>query len=208
MQRRHGNRAQRPVGHEDQGIGRGGGQVRLKRANQPVVQALRVREVFPRGPFLQGGAQGPDLLRQGICADRHGKPFQPAGQAHQQFCTVGQDDRIHHDRRLRHDIEPRHPRPSGIDTVVAKIIPQLGRPQQFHRLPRLAEVGFILFTLRERSGALQEEIHQLKVHRTDGLAKGRLRAAIADRHAVTDRLQGGHRPTVRRDRFLLSAPVL
>ncbi len=58
-----------------------------------------------------------------------------------------------------------------IHAVVAKIIPQLGRFEQFDRLARFNQVRPDLARIPQRRCTLQKKIHQFEVHRSHSLTE-------------------------------------
>ena len=92
---------QGPIWHKDQAIDRRrmSSQVRAGESANHTIFARAGG--IPSGPFLQFPTKLPNLLREGVRAHRHRKSLQPGRQAHQQLCTIRQQDRIDDGCRLR-----------------------------------------------------------------------------------------------------------
>src|SRR4029078_2543738 len=95
----------------------------------------------------------------------------------------------------------------GVDAVIAKVIAQLGRLEKFHRLPRLDQIGCGLIEIARRSGALEQQIHELKVHGADRIAERGGDGPVSYRQLGTNTLHRGARSTVSVD-SLIRPPAL
>ncbi len=225
VQRRHRHRIQRPERQEHQRFDVSIRQLLLKRPHQPVVKLTRGlfilicskpilllfgllrRSDLPRDPHrhLQRTAERTDRPGHGIRVHRQGVTLDRPRQADQQLQPVVQQNRIHHRRVLGDGFQPRLLRLQGRDALVLEVVAKLGALQQLHRLPGFHQQQVGLRGIRQHHRALQQGVHQVQIHRRDGLAEEHLGRTVIRQAVLTGLLQHIHRPAEGADRVVRPA---
>src|SRR6266511_3294780 len=101
------------------------GQGRLDRAYEPVIELLRMGQVFPSGAFLKQTTELSDLVCHDLSPNRHSNTLQPIRQAEEQFHAIRQENGVDYYRPRRHTFKLCDPGACRVHTIVLKIVLQL-----------------------------------------------------------------------------------